>query len=56
MLIHSCLFNCMQSMMTVKVHYTTTRALRMSVDVSLDKLTRLVCKKFGQSDASLVLW
>ena len=42
--------------MTVKVHYSTTRALRVSLSISYNQLQSLICKKFEQPDDSLTLW
>jgi hypothetical protein len=43
-------------MMTVKVHYSTTRALRVSTSITYQQLQNLICKKFGQPEDSLTLW
>lgn len=42
--------------MTVKVHYATTRALRVSVFIGYNQLQSLICKKFERPDGSLTLW
>ena len=43
------------SKMTVKVHYSTTRAIRVSTSISFKQLESLICKKFDQEDDSLTL-
>lgn len=40
----------------MKIHYTTTRALRVVHDISFSSLSRLICRKFDRPDNSLVLW
>jgi len=40
----------------VKVHYTTTRALRVSITIGFSQLLHQVCKKFDRPDNSLTLW
>lgn len=42
--------------MTVKVHYTTTRAMRMNTSISFVQLQQAICKKFGCPENSLTLW
>ena len=41
---------------TVKVHYTTTRAMRVASGLPLATLLHLTCKKFDLSDNALTLW
>ena len=43
-------------MMTIKVHYTTTRALRVSSSITYQQLQNLICKKFDCPADSLTLW
>lgn len=43
-------------MMTVKVHYSVTRALRVSTSITYQQLQNLICKKFDQPEDSLTLW
>jgi hypothetical protein len=42
--------------MTVKVHYTSTRAVRVLYSVQFNQLCQIVCSKFGQQDGGLTLW
>lgn len=42
--------------MTVKVHYSTTRALRVSASITYQQLQHLICKKFDRPEDSLTLW
>jgi neutrophil factor 2 len=42
--------------MTVKVHYTTTRAVRVLYSIQFNQLGQIICSKFGQHDGSLTLW
>ena len=42
--------------MTVKVHYSTTRALRMSSSVKFSELEHAICKKFGSSEGTLTFY
>lgn len=42
--------------MTVKVHYSTTRALRLSRNCSYIQLEEAICNKFGVPIGSLALW
>uniref|UniRef100_A0A1X7TTC9 Uncharacterized protein n=1 Tax=Amphimedon queenslandica TaxID=400682 RepID=A0A1X7TTC9_AMPQE len=44
------------SAMTIKVHYTTTRAIRVASSISYQKLVHLICRKFDKSDNSITLW
>ena len=44
------------SAMTVKVHYTTTRAIRVASSITYPKLLHLICRKFDRPDNSLTLW
>ena len=50
------LYSHVQGSMTVKVHYTTTRALRVSITTGFSQLLHQVCKKLGRPDNSLTLW
>ena len=43
-------------MMTVKVHYSTTRAVRVSSSITYQQLQLLICKKFDRPEGSLTLW
>lgn len=45
-----------QGVMTVKIHYTTTRALRVSSSITFVQLLRLICRKFDRPDDSLTIW
>ena len=45
-----------QTTMTVKVHYTTTRAVRVLYSIQFNQLGQIICSKFGQHDGSLTLW
>lgn len=40
----------------MKVHYATTRALRVSSSVTYQQLQHLICKKFDSPEDSLTLW
>ena len=51
-----CLLCTQPSKMTVKVHYATTRALRVSTSISYKQLQSLICTKFEVADDSLTLW
>ncbi len=42
--------------MTVKVHYSTTRALRLSSTSSYNQLEEAICNKFSVPQGSLTLW
>lgn len=42
--------------MTVKVHYSTTRALRLSRSSSYSQVEEAICKKFDVPLGSLALW
>ena len=42
--------------MTVKVHYSTTRAIRISSSSSFKQLEEAICKKFSVPVGSLTLW
>ncbi len=42
--------------MTVKVHYSTTRALRLSCTCSYSQLIEAICNKFGVPLGYLALW
>ncbi|XP_064396169.1 neutrophil cytosol factor 2-like isoform X2 [Halichondria panicea] len=44
------------STMTVKVHYSTTRALRLSSTSSYNQLEEAICNKFSVPQGSLTLW
>ena len=44
------------SHLTIKVHYNTTRALRVASDCTHEELIKLVCKKFEMPQHSLSLW
>ncbi len=46
----------MSDAVTVKIHYTSTRAIRISKSTNLQKLSGLVCKKFEKQEGSLSLW
>ena len=45
-----------QSKMTVKVHYSTTRALRMNNSAKFHELEQGICKKFGCTLGSLTFY
>ena len=42
--------------MTVKVHYASTRAMRVSTSISFKQLQSLICKKFDRDVDSLTFW
>ncbi len=42
--------------MTVKVHYTSTRALRVSPSILYPEFQALICKKFDCPEDSITLW
>ena len=42
--------------MTVKVHYSSTRALRVSSSVKFSELDKAICKKFGSALGSLTFY
>ena len=42
--------------MTVKVHYSSTRALRLSSSVKFIELERAICKKFNATSGSLTFY
>lgn len=44
------------STITVKVHYSTTRAVRISSTITYQQLQHLICKKFERPEGSLTLW
>ena len=46
----------MSDAVTVKIHYTSTRAIRIAKSTDLHKLLELVCKKFEKQEGSLSLW
>lgn len=52
----ACLRPSQSDTMTVKVHYSTTRAIRMSSRVSYGDLQEIICKKFDLPPNSLTLW
>lgn len=41
---------------TIKVHYSSTRAIRVASSITFDKLLHLICHKFDRPDNSLSLW
>ncbi len=41
---------------TVKIHYTSTRAIRISKSTNLQKLLGLVCRKFDKQEGTLSIW
>lgn len=41
---------------TIKVHYSSTRAIRVASSITFDKLLHLICRKFDRPDNSLSLW
>ena len=46
----------MSDAITVKIHYTSTRAIRISKSTSLQKLLGLVCRKFDKKEGTLSIW
>ena len=42
--------------MTVKVHYSTTRALRLNSSAKFNELDQAICKKFGCPTGSLTYY
>jgi len=43
-------------MMTIKVHYSTTRAIRLSNSSTYQQVEEAICKKFEVQLGSLTLW
>jgi neutrophil factor 2 len=41
---------------TIKIHYKSTRSIRVASSLSFDKLAHLICKKFDKEDNQLTLW
>ena len=50
------LIHTQQSKMTVKVHYSTTRALRINISAKFHELEQGICKKFGCPLGSLTFY
>lgn len=42
--------------MTVKVHYSSTRAIRVNTSVKFADLDKAICKKFGNPQGSLTFY
>ena len=42
--------------MTVKIHYSSTRAVRISSSVKFSELDKAICKKFGNPAGSLTFY
>ena len=56
MLTHYSLIHTQQSKMTVKVHYSTTRAMRINILAKFHELEQGICKKFGCPGGSLTFY
>ena len=45
-----------QTTITIKVHYTSTRAVRVLYSIQFNQLSKIICSKFGAQDGTLTLW
>ncbi|CAI8022822.1 Neutrophil cytosol factor 2 [Geodia barretti] len=45
-----------ETTITIKVHYTSTRAVRVLYSIQFNQLSKIICSKFGAQDGTLTLW